>query len=107
NLLEENNTNFETAMFYIGDHGESLGKNGLYLHGMPYMLAPEEQTHVPLIAWFGSSSHVDMESTVKQSKKESSHDAFSFSLLHALNISTDMSLPEKAPSPLFVMQEEE
>jgi lipid A ethanolaminephosphotransferase len=106
-LLEENNTNFETAMFYIGDHGESLGKNGLYLHGMPYMLAPEEQTHVPLIAWFGSSSHVDMESTVKQSKKESSHDAFSFSLLHALNISTDMSLPEEAPSPLFVMQEEE
>lgn len=27
-------------MFYIGDHG-------LYLHGMPYMLAPEEQTEPP------------------------------------------------------------
>ncbi|WP_246129144.1 phosphoethanolamine transferase [Colwellia demingiae] len=107
NLLEENNNNFETAMFYIGDHGESLGENGLYLHGMPYMLAPEEQTHVPLIAWFGSSSHIDMESTVKQSKKKNSHDAFSYSLLHALNISTDMPISLDEPSPLFVMQGEE
>lgn len=107
NLLEENNNNFETAMFYIGDHGESLGENGLYLHGMPYMLAPEEQTHVPLIAWFGSSSHIDVESTVKQSKKKNSHDAFSSSLLHALNISTDMPISLDELSPLFVMQGEE
>jgi lipid A ethanolaminephosphotransferase len=106
NLLEENSDNFETAMFYIGDHGESLGKNGLYLHGLPFMLAPEEQTHVPLIAWFGPSSHIDMESTVKLSEIENSHDSFSFSLLHALNISTDIALPEGELSPLFIMQKE-
>lgn len=29
---------FGTAMFYISDHGESLGENGLFLHGAPYAL---------------------------------------------------------------------
>lgn len=105
-LLEQNNNNFETAMFYIGDHGESLGKNGVYLHGMPYLFAPEEQTHVPLIAWFGSTSHVDINKTVQQSSKENSHDAFSFSLLHAFNIKTDIRLPSNVPAPLFVMEED-
>ncbi|MCZ8489015.1 sulfatase-like hydrolase/transferase [Vibrio lentus] len=36
---------------YISIHGESLGENGVYLHGMPYSLAPKEQTHVPMILW--------------------------------------------------------
>lgn len=29
---------FGTAMFYISDHGESLGENGLFTHGAPYAL---------------------------------------------------------------------
>ncbi|KQT53040.1 MULTISPECIES: phosphoethanolamine transferase [unclassified Aureimonas] len=41
-----------SSMLYVSDHGESLGENGLYLHGMPYFLAPSTQTHVPMIAWF-------------------------------------------------------
>jgi len=35
----------------MSDHGESLGEYGLYLHGMPYRLAPEVQKHVPFVAW--------------------------------------------------------
>ncbi|MFG6433294.1 phosphoethanolamine transferase [Roseateles sp. LYH14W] len=42
---------FDVGMLYVSDHGESLGENGLYLHGMPYALAPREQTHVPMILW--------------------------------------------------------
>ena len=38
-------------MIYVSDHGESLGENGLYLHGLPYSIAPDTQTHVPMIAW--------------------------------------------------------
>lgn len=34
-------------MFYISDHGESLGESGLYLHGFPYLIAPDTQLHVP------------------------------------------------------------
>lgn len=39
------------SMFYISDHGESLGENGVYLHGARFETAPREQTHVPLIVW--------------------------------------------------------
>lgn len=42
---------FDPGLFYVSDHGESLGENGLYLHGMPYAMAPSEQTHVPLVMW--------------------------------------------------------
>lgn len=42
---------FAAAVLYVSDHGESLGEAGLFLHGMPYAVAPAEQTHVPLFAW--------------------------------------------------------
>lgn len=42
---------FDVGMLYVSDHGESLGENGLYLHGMPYAMAPIEQTHVPMVLW--------------------------------------------------------
>ncbi|WP_457443320.1 phosphoethanolamine transferase [Roseateles sp. P5_E4] len=42
---------FDVGMLYVSDHGESLGENGLYLHGMPYAMAPAEQTHVPMVLW--------------------------------------------------------
>jgi lipid A ethanolaminephosphotransferase len=38
-------------MLYVSDHGESLGENNLYLHGLPYALAPIEQKHVPMVFW--------------------------------------------------------
>jgi len=41
-----------TGLLYIADHGESLGENNLYLHGLPYAIAPEVQKKVPLITWF-------------------------------------------------------
>ena len=52
-FLKRYDESFKTAMIYVSDHGESLGEKGLYLHGYPYFLAPKEQTHVPLIMWFG------------------------------------------------------
>lgn len=39
------------AMLYLSDHGESLGENGLYLHGMPWSLAPDVQKQVPMALW--------------------------------------------------------
>ena len=49
--LEAKSSAFDTAMLYVSDHGESLGENGLYLHGFPYALAPPEQTRVPMLFW--------------------------------------------------------
>lgn len=45
----------ETGMLYVSDHGESLGEKNLYLHGLPYALAPKEQTRVPLVIWLSES----------------------------------------------------
>lgn len=44
------------SMIYASDHGESLGENGLFLHGLPYAIAPASQTHVPMIMWLPASS---------------------------------------------------
>jgi lipid A ethanolaminephosphotransferase len=44
---------FDPALLYLSDHGESLGEYGLFLHGLPYGLAPDVQKHVPMVFWFG------------------------------------------------------
>ena len=44
-----------TVMLYVSDHGESLGENKLYLHGLPYAIAPDVQIHVPWITWLSPS----------------------------------------------------
>jgi lipid A ethanolaminephosphotransferase len=43
------------SVLYLSDHGESTGESGLYLHGTPYFMAPKEQTHIPMLAWFSAS----------------------------------------------------
>jgi len=49
--LAQQTASFDPMLLYVSDHGESLGENNLYLHGMPYAMAPREQTHVPMLMW--------------------------------------------------------
>lgn len=58
-LLKRNEADRDTAMIYVSDHGESLGENGLYLHAAPYSIAPESQTHVPMVMWFSPGAYKD------------------------------------------------
>jgi len=51
NLMDDLPLNISASLVYISDHGESLGENNLYLHGTPYLIAPESQTHVPFFYW--------------------------------------------------------
>ena len=44
----------DSALVYVSDHGESLGENQLYLHGMPYAIAPDVQTQVPMVMWLSA-----------------------------------------------------
>ncbi|AWX14652.1 phosphoethanolamine transferase [Mergibacter septicus] len=46
---------WDTALYYLSDHGESLGENGVYLHGTPYAIAPSQQTHIPMIMWYSDN----------------------------------------------------
>jgi lipid A ethanolaminephosphotransferase len=48
-------TQVDTALLFLPDHGESLGEHGLYLHGIPYALAPREQTEVPMLLGIGAA----------------------------------------------------
>jgi len=89
-ILEDKQDQFETAMLYASDHGESLGENNLYLHGLPYTFAPDEQKHVPMLLWLDddmnsrfSNSNVNANQTAKLS-----HDVISHTLLDLLQIKT-------------------
>ncbi|MAM58527.1 MAG: lipid A phosphoethanolamine transferase [Salinicola sp.] len=55
----ETQDNYDSTMLYASDHGESLGENGVYLHGLPYLIAPDEQTHVPMIWWLSKNIRHD------------------------------------------------
>lgn len=81
-LLNNDNANIKT-LFYLSDHGESLGENGFYLHGMPYYLAPKEQIHIPAILW-QNSDYINKD---KLNLQLSQDNLFS-SLLGFFNIST-------------------
>ena len=54
-VLRSNQDKVDTAMLYLSDHGESLGEYNLFLHGTPYMLAPDQQKHVAMLAWFSDN----------------------------------------------------
>ncbi|MEJ2446122.1 MAG: sulfatase-like hydrolase/transferase, partial [Exilibacterium sp.] len=50
-VLESYGKGADSAMIYLSYHGESLGENNLYLHGLPYLIAPQEQTLVQFLLW--------------------------------------------------------
>ncbi len=62
---------YSSAMFYVSDHGESLGENNLYMHGIPASIAPKEQLEIPFIVWLSDNSK-----ELKNNKELSQHHVF-------------------------------
>lgn len=91
-ILEPYQQNFGTGLFYISDHGESLGEMGLYLHGTPYSIAPDEQKYVPMMAYFSNSfiedHNMDLNCLENESKLSFSQDNFFHSILGILDVNT-------------------
>ena len=91
-FLESSHQRYDTAMLYVSDHGESLGEGGLYLHGMPYAIAPEVQTRVPLVMWlspgFRGSFNINQDCLRKNAGDAVSHDNLFHSLLGVLDVQT-------------------
>jgi lipid A ethanolaminephosphotransferase len=85
-------------MLYVSDHGESLGENGLYLHGAPYIIAPAEQTRVPIVAWFApdfsAASGIDMACMAARAAEPASHDNFFHSVLGLMDVATSVYDPK-------------
>ena len=104
-LLEKNDSKFETALLYVSDHGESLGENGLYLHGLPKAIAPNAQLHIPAVMWFGSNFHeVNLQALRIKSKIRYTHNNVFHTVLGLLEIKSaiyrpDMDILDKARFP--------
>lgn len=91
-LLRANQDKVDTAMVYLSDHGESLGEYNLFLHGTPYMLAPEQQKHVAMLAWFSDSYQksfsVDTHCLQMSREKPLSQDNLFHSMLGLLEVNS-------------------
>lgn len=89
--LKTQQDRYEVGLIYLADHGESLGENGLYLHGLPYLIAPDAQKQVPWVMWPGSlwaRTQVN-ESCVRQNLDQAlTHDNFYHTVLGLLDIQT-------------------
>jgi lipid A ethanolaminephosphotransferase len=94
--LKKYDPTYNTLMLYIADHGESLGENGLYLHGMPYFMAPDAQTHVGALMWIGDKTLQNMNiSHLKNNKNKSySQDNLFHTLLGIFNVKTKVYQPK-------------
>jgi lipid A ethanolaminephosphotransferase len=97
--LESASNRFDTSLFYVSDHGESLGESGLYLHGIPYAVAPENQKRVPMLSWFSppfaAMAELDLECVRAHRDDNLSHDNVFHSLLGLLGVRTSAYLPER------------
>lgn len=82
----------DTSFIYFSDHGESLGEKGMYLHGAPYMISPDEQRHVPFMIWlsdsFRSRFRIDATCLAARRDQSFSHDNVFHSVLGMLNVDT-------------------
>jgi lipid A ethanolaminephosphotransferase len=83
---------YDTALLYVSDHGESLGENNLYLHGLPYALAPDVQKHVPWITWlspgFSEQSAVNAQCLQGRLDEHITHDHLFHSVLGLMQVGT-------------------
>ncbi|MDY0925617.1 phosphoethanolamine transferase EptA [Enterobacter sp. CFBP8995] len=90
---------FNVALVYLSDHGESLGERGMYLHGAPYMFAPSQQTHIPLLMWmspgYAAANHIN-EACLHQQAADAkvSQDNLFHTLLGMFNTQTQQYQPQ-------------
>jgi lipid A ethanolaminephosphotransferase len=87
----------DTALLFVSDHGESLGEKNLFLHGVPYVIAPREQTQVPMIMWwsngFGRSAGLDTDCMRTRSRQPAEHDNLFHTVLALLDVKTSLYTP--------------
>jgi glucan phosphoethanolaminetransferase (alkaline phosphatase superfamily) len=77
-------------LIYASDHGESLGEQGVYLHGMPYRFAPRVQKEVPMLLWvsdgYAQRAQLNISCLRQRSKAPVSHDALYHTILGAAEV---------------------
>ncbi len=91
-FLKNQSERFDTGLIFVSDHGESLGEKGLYLHGIPYAIAPDEQTRIPMVWWlsesFAKNFSIDRVCLKRVASQPVSHDHLFHSVLGLLQVQT-------------------
>jgi lipid A ethanolaminephosphotransferase len=97
--LREHSADVDGALLYVSDHGESLGESGLYLHGIPYAIAPDLQTRVPMIAWvsdgFANSEGLARNCMRQAADLPASHDNLFDTVLGLMTVETVAYRPDR------------
>ena len=87
----------DSVMLYVSDHGESLGENNLYLHGLPFAIAPDVQKRVPMVAWFSAGAPAQLGTDVACLQRRAAqpllHDHLFHTLLAWLDVKTALYEP--------------
>jgi len=96
--LQAASAQVDTAMLYASDHGESLGENNLYLHGLPYAIAPDVQKRVPMVMWASPGlaqgpGALDTACLKKRAALPAAHDHLFHTVLGLLDVRTQIYEP--------------
>ena len=90
-------TAVDAGFVYVSDHGESLGENNLYLHGLPFAIAPDVQKKVPMFLWFSdgfaAGSALDLACLQQRAGKPAAHDHLFHTVLGLLDVRTSLHEP--------------
>jgi lipid A ethanolaminephosphotransferase len=82
----------DTVMLYVSDHGESLGEHRLYLHGLPWAIAPDTQKRVPMTMWFSAGAPMSLGLSLpclaRRSQAPVAHDHVFHTVLGLLDVQT-------------------
>jgi lipid A ethanolaminephosphotransferase len=82
----------DSAVIYVSDHGESLGEHRLFLHGMPWAIAPEVQKKVPMVMWLGAgfaaARGIDGDCLAQRAGQPVQHDHLAHTVLGLLDVQT-------------------
>ncbi len=93
-LLKARQDTLDSVLVYVSDHGESLGENNLFLHGLPYAIAPREQTHVPMVMWFSpgfaQDFGIDLQCMRRRAVEPAQHDHLFHTVLGLLDVQTQV-----------------
>lgn len=87
-ILKFQKDNIDLGVIYLSDHGESLGEGGIYLHGIPYSIAPIYQKKVPFMIWVNDKTKMDRLKKIRND--EFSHDNFFHTILSFFNIKSSV-----------------
>ena len=88
----------DSVLVYVSDHGESLGESKLWLHGLPYAIAPDVQKRVPMLMWLSAgmaaAGGLDTACLQRRALQPAAHDHLFHTLIGLMDVTTSLYEPQ-------------